>query len=317
VLRRLPLALLAAVALLAALPALGHAAYDVRVGVGDQSAYMFSNPNYRELGLKRTRYFIRWDAATDVNQLAAADTFVREARAAGVKVLMHISTSDLRERRGKLPTVRQYRSRVGQLVRRYRPQGVTEWGVWNEANHDTQETYNNPRRAAQFYTTMRSLCRRCTIVALDLLDQRNGPANSRFQSYFRSFMRHVGSRRSTIRVIGWHNYSEVNRRYTRNTRELIALVRRYVPRARIWFTETGGLAEFGRGFPCNLSRQANRTTYMFRMARDYRRWVKRLYVYNWTGTDCETRFDAGLVNADGSPRPAYRSFARQLRNFKR
>ncbi len=316
-LRRLPLALLAAVALLAALPALGHAAYDVRVGVGDQSAYMFQNPAYRELGLKRTRYFIRWNAATDPGQLAAADTYVREARAAGVKVLMHISTADLRERRGALPTVRQYRSRVGQLVRRYRPQGVTEWGVWNEANHDTQETYNNPRRAAQFYTAMRSLCRGCTIVALDLLDQRSGPAGSRFQNYFRNFMRYVGSRRSTIRVIGWHNYSEVNRRYTRNTRELIALVRRYVPRARIWFTETGGLAEFGRAFPCNLTRQANRTTYMFSMARTYRRWVKRLYSYNWTGTDCESRFDAGLTNADGSPRPAYRSFQRQLRNFKR
>jgi len=306
------------VALLAALPALGHAAYDVRVGVGDQSVSMFSNPSYQELELKRTRYFIRWNAITDEGQIGAADAFVSEARAAGVKVLMHISTDDLRERRGRLPSVSQYRSRVGALVRRYRSQGVTEWGVWNEANHDTQETYNNPRRAAQFYRTMRSLCRGCTIVALDLLDQRGGsPVGARFPNYFRSFMRHVGSARSTIRVIGWHNYSEVNRRYTRNTRELITLVRRYVPRARIWYTETGGLAEFGRAFPCNLTRQANRTNYMFRMARTYRRWVKRLYVYNWTGTDCETRFDAGLVNADGSPRPAYRAFARQLRNFKR
>ena len=316
-LRRSLLALLAAVALVAALPAAGHAAYDVRVSVGDQSAAMFANPNYQSLKLKRTRYFIRWNAIDDPGQVAAADAFVAGARASGVKVLMHISTSDLRERRGTLPSTSRYRTKVRALVQRYRPQGVTEWGVWNEANHDTQETWNNPRRAAQYYREMRRICRGCTIVALDLLDQRGGESVGRFQNYLRSWMRAAGSLRSTVRVIGWHNYSEVNRRQSRSTRELISLVRRYTPRAKIWFTETGGLAEFGRSFRCDLRRQANRTAYMFRMARTYRRYVKRLYVYNWTGTDCESRFDAGLVNADGSARPAYRTFRSQLRRFKR
>jgi hypothetical protein len=322
--RRTPLAVLAAltaaVVTLLAVPAIGNAqsTTNVVVGVGDQSASVFADPAYQALGLKRTRYFIRWDAIRNPAALAQADQYVANARAAGVKILMHISTNDLRERRAKLPTVAQYRRDVGRLVRRYKPLGVREWGTWNEANHVTQPTYKSARRAAQFYLAMRSFCRGCTIVGLDVLDQRSTRQPSiDFRNYTRAWFRAAGRAGRTMTVVGLHNYSEVNRRYTKNTRDLIATVRQYNKRAKIWYTETGGLAEFASSFPCNLNRQGNRTQYMFDLARRFRSNVKRLYIYNHYGTDCSTRFDAGLVNANGSPRPAYNVVAENLPRFKR
>jgi hypothetical protein len=319
--RRTLLALLAVATVVTplALPAASSArTTSVAVGIGDQRAEIFDNQYFKALRVRKARYFIRWDAIRSPTTLAQADAYVAAARRNRVSVFMHISTNSFVRGRARLPTVAQYRRDVGRLVRRYRRQGVREWGTWNEANHDTQPTFRSARRAAQFYLAMRRFCRGCTIVGLDVLDQRS-TRNPRvdFRRYTRDWFRAAGSAGRTMRAVGFHNYSEVNRRYTRNTRDLLRVVRRYNRRAQIWYTETGGLAEFGRSFPCNLRRQADRTRYMFTMARRFRRDVKRLYPYNVTGTDCSTRFDAGLLNADGSPRPAYTVFAREARSFRR
>ena len=55
------------------------------------------------------------------------------------------------------------------------------------------------------------------------------------------------------------------------------------------------------------------------IAKRYKRYVKRLYPYNFFGTDCDRnlRFDAGLIRGDGSTRPAYNTLKRAMRNFKR
>ena len=321
--RRTTLAVLAAIAaaLVASLslPAIGSAQSrtNVIVGLGDQRASIFSDPNYQALGLKRARYFIRWDAIRNPAALAAADQYVAAAKAAGVKVLMHISTNNLAPRAAKLPTVSQYRRDVGALVRRYKPQGVREWGTWNEANHETQPTFRSARRAAEFYKAMKGFCSGCTIVGLDILDQRSTRNPSiDFRNYISAFFRAAGSAGRSMTVVGIHNYSEVNRRYTKNTRDIISAVRRYNGRAKFWYTETGGVAEFSTAFPCNVNRQANRTQYMFDLAKRFKTYVKRVYNYNYYGTDCSTRFDAGLVNANGTPRPAYNVYKANLAKFK-
>ena len=36
--------------------------------------------------------------------------------------------------------------------------------------------------------------------------------------------------------------------------------------------------------------------------------ITRLYVYAWFGATSTARFDAGLMNADGSPRKAFSVF---------
>ncbi len=143
------------------------------------------------------------------------------------------------------------------------------------------------------------------------------------ESYIRRWLKAAGSAgRSSSVVFGIHNYSEVNRKIRKGTNRypgtarIIKAVRRSNKRAKFWYTETGGLAKFA-SFKCDLRRQADRTKYMFTLARKFRRDVTRLYSYNWTGADCGIRFDAGLVNADGSKRAAYNTFRSQLRRFTR
>jgi hypothetical protein len=296
----------------AASPGVASARTNVAVGLGDQSAAMFSAPAYQALHLKKTRYYIRWDAAKHPDVLANTDAYVAAARARGVRVLMHISTNNFDLKKAKLPSVASYKKYVGKLVRRYKAKGVKEWGVWNEANHASQPTYRSPSRAASFFRTMRGLCKGCTIVALDVLDQAG------VERYIQRFFKALpSSQRKYVKTVGVHNYSDTNRKRSRGTSSIIKTVRKYRRSAAIWLTETGGVVEFGGSFPCNEKRAASRITYMFSLARKYRSSVKRLYAYNWQGTDCESRFDAGLVRKDGSVRPGYTAFAKGLKSFAR
>lgn len=318
--RRSIVPLLAALALLA-VPASAPAAVNIAVGVGDQSARMFADANWKALGLKKSRYFIEWNAINQPNELAKADAFVSAANQNGVKVLMHISTDDINSKpRRRLPSTRAYRKKVKQLVLRYKPMGVKEWGAWNEANHKTQPTTKNPKRAAQFFLKLRSVCSGCKIVALDVLDQRG------VQSYIRRWFKGLGRKhRTKAKLIGIHNYSEVNRKLKRGskkypgTKRIINAVRSHYRSAKFWYTETGGIVKLANGFPCNTTRAANRIAYMFKLAKRHRRYIKRLYTFNWTATeDCNVaRFDAGLINPDGSVRPGYHTLKSRLPGFRK
>ena len=307
--------------MLLALPAAAQARTNVRVSIADQSESMFDAPAYKALKLKTTRYFIRWDAVRVPGDVARAEAYVRKARANNVRVLMHISTNDLREKRAKLPTVAQYRRDVGRLVRKLKPLGVREWGAWNEANHKTQPTWKSPKRAAQFFKAMRGFCRGCTIVGLDILDQAGATR------YMRSFYSALGRgyARRYLKYVGIHNYSDTNRasRKGRGTKAIIRTARRYRSNTQFWLTETGGVVNFGRSFKCDPNnpapaerRAASSVKRMFSLAKSNRRYIKRLYVYNWSGASCNG-FDTGLTRADGSLRPAYNTLRAQLKNFRR
>jgi hypothetical protein len=298
------------VAALGAAPA-AEAKTNVAVGMGDQNPLMFSDPNFQALKVKKVRYFIPWNAIRDPRLIADADAYVRAAKAARARVLFHISTDDFTPKKAKLPSNAQYKRDVGRLVRRYKAQGVKEWGVWNEANHKSQPTWDNPRRAAQFTRTMRSLCKGCTIVALDVLDQAG--VDRYIQRFYAALPR---SYRSLRLVVGLHNYSDTNRKRSRGTSLMIRTTKRLNKRARFWLTETGGVVNLGRSFPCDQRRAANRTAYMFTLAKKFDRDLERIYPYNWTGADC-TKFDAGLTNADGTVRPAYTVFKSRARSFTR
>jgi hypothetical protein len=169
---------------------------------------------------------------------------------------------------------------------------------------------------------MRKLCTGCTIVALDVLDQAG------VEKYIASFFRFAGKDGARVRVVGIHNYSEVNRRigdlrkYSNKypgTLRIIKAVQKSNKKAKFWYTETGGLTKQGSAFPCDDERAADRTQYMFTLAKRYQKYFQRLYTYNWTPSAVceESDFDGGLVNLDGSVRPAYDVFKRNLRSFRR
>jgi len=317
--RRLLPSLLVA-GLLLMVPASATAKTNVAVGIGDQSPNMFADANYQALEIKKVRYFVEWNTVDQPGERAKADDYVAAAKAAGDAVFMHISTDDINSTpRKSLPSVKEYKAKVGKLVRLYRAKGVKDWGVWNEANHKSQPTSNNPKRAAQFYKAFRAFkCRDCKIVALDVLDQRG------VEKYIASWLKAAGSAGRKAKVFGIHNYSQVNRRITAKkasrtypgTARIIKAVRKKNKKAKFWYTETGGLAKFGGSFPCDKQRQASRTKFMFDMLKTYDRDVERLYSYNWFGANCVS-FDAGLVEQDGTPRPAYAEFKRGLKNTTR
>jgi hypothetical protein len=304
-------------AILALVPATAGARVDIRVGIGDQQVSMFEQPTFQRAKFKRVRYFVPWNVMSDEDQRLEARRYVQRARQDGFTVLLHISSDDLRIKRARLPSVAQFRSQLRRLVPYFRELGVREFGAWNEVNHASQPTYRSATRAADFfveaYRAVKPRCSFCAVVALDVLDQVG------VERYMRTWYRSLSStyrRRATI--VGIHNYGDVNRRRTTFTRSIIRQSRSFNRSTKFWFTETGGLVKFGRSFPCSETRARNRLRNMFSLARTYRTsGVQRLYVYNWTGPGCDARFDAGLVNPDGSTRPGYDYLRQALPNYLR
>ncbi len=315
------LAVLLAGALLGAQSASAQSA--IKVGIGDQSPEMFASPAFRALKVKRTRYFVPSDVMQDSAERAKARLFVTAARSAGVSTLLHISTTDLREKRGPVVSTSAYRRNVGRIVVYFRKLGVRDFGAWNEVNHKTQETWNKIGNAVSYYkdmyTAVSKRCRTCSVVGLDILDQAGS------DRYIRSFYKRLSSTwRKRLKVVGIHNYSDVNRSRSSGTSRIIKAARTYNERTKFWFTETGALASFRGSFRYDEARQASRMRNMFNFATRFRKQgVDRVYSYNWFGIEdgngcgAGCRFDAGLVDPDGTPRPVYAVFRSKLADFSR
>ena len=303
-----------------AIPASASARNPIRVGIGDQQIAMFDHPDFQRAKFRRVRYIVAWNVMDNPGQRLAARAYVQRARAAGMQILLHVSTDDYTIKRARLPSTATYRRQVRRIVSYFRGLGVRDFGVWDEANHASQPTWDSPSHAALFFRDMYravkgppARCRSCGVVALDVLDQTG------VERYMRSFYRRLSPtfrRRATI--VGIHNYGDVNRKRTTFTRNIIRQAHHYNRRTRFWLTETGGIVNFGRSFPCSTSRAASRLSWMFRIARRYRTsGIDRLYVYNWTGAGCSGRFDAGLTSPNGTPRAGYRYLRKVLPNYSR
>ena len=139
-------------------------------------------------------------------------------------------------------------------------------------------------------------------MAADVLD------SSDVRTYLRGFLR---ATKGKGRIWGLHNYTDVNRRQSRGVKNVLSVVR-----GKVWLTETGGIVHFGKDFPYSLKRAASRTKYMFTLARKHKR-VARIYDYRYFGEPRSARFDAGLVNPNGSPRPAYKQFKKSIKGLPR
>src|SRR5215218_3428841 len=289
---------------LAAIPQRSDAA--VLVGIGDQNASTFTDPLFKQLRIKRSRNFPAWDVALKPSLAAGLDAWLAQARAARVEPLISFSQSigsACPSRPCKLPSVGEF-TRAFKAFRRRWPQ-VRVISPWNEANHRSQPTFKNPKRAAQYYNVVRKLCRGCKIVAADLIDETN------MERWLKVFTRYA----KKPRIWGLHNYRDTNPRRGQKFGGTARLLR--AVKGQVWLTETGGIVKFvlpsgGTLFPFSESRANKATKRMFKLAKRYRKRIKRLYIYNWKQPSGDNRFDAGLVRADGSARPAYATVRAQL-----
>jgi hypothetical protein len=317
---RTPLALivLAAALALAAGSAVGAGARtasapSVRVGIGDEQPTMFSNPAFQALHTKIARYVTPYDVATNHsrNDLPRLKAWLAAARRQHIEPLIAFYHSDRTPK--KMPSVKAYTADVKRFLKDF-PQ-VKLLQPWNEANRGFVNehgpgTYQSPsaRQSAQYYLALKKACRSCTVVGLDVLDSTDVPATIR---YIKQFKRDVGSKHLPS-IWGLHNYSDTNRFRSTGTRAVLK-----VTTGQVWLTETGGIVKLSGDFPFSLSRQSKATRYMFSLARISRR-ITRLYIFQWTGgITAKERFDAGLTNFKGKPRPAYCVVYERLRHAKR
>ena len=134
-----------------------------------------------------------------------------------------------------------------------------------------------------------------TIVGIDLLDEKDVTPALRF---LKSFLRYA---KPTPKVIGFHNYSDTNRFSTTRTRKVLAAFP-----GKVWLTETGGIVKLGTSFKPDEKRAARALGCMFTLAKTNSR-ISALFVYQLYSPDdpATARFDAGLINPDGTPRPGY------------
>ena len=284
-------ALLALVAVL--VPAARASAELPVIGIGEQHEEIFNDPGYQRLDINDVRYVASWDALTTGWETAETDEYMNAAREAGQRVLLGFGHSRNAKLMHKLPSVKAFQKQFLAFHARY--PWVTDFLTWNEANHCSQPTCNDPERAAQYYLVIREHCHGCTIVAADVLD------GSRLVPWVKRFQKAVGNRRV---IWGLHNYIDANRFRERGTKALLKAVK-----GDVWFTETGGLVVRRNGstvaFPGSTKHAAAATRWVFKLAALSPR-IKRVYFYHWSAPAANNAtWDSGLVDRFDHPRPAY------------
>ena len=306
----------ASLMLLVSLLVVPAAEANFRVGIADQHPAMFDSPRWQALKLKRTRFVVPWDYNKYEWQRIEVAAFMDRARTAGQQVLVTFSaprgcwngTRYARKLMCRAPSATQFRNAFARFDNAY--PWVRTYSAWNEVNHKSQPTYNKPALAVRYYEVLRKLTsrRRFRVMAADVLDTSN------MSRYLRSFMRKA---KGKPRLWGLHNYQDVNRRTSADTRAMLKLVP-----GEVWLTETGGIVKF-QGFRYSPTRAAARTRWMFTLANRYdsrlrgmRSKITQLYVYKWFGEKRGARFDSGLVNPNGSPRKAYAIVKRLSRTHR-
>jgi hypothetical protein len=284
-----------------------HAASSYLTGIGDEQGEMFSNPLWQQLHTKIVRYIAPYDAVVHSYSLDRAIAWIRAAEAQHEQVLVAFYHSEYTPLR--MPSVAQYQHDVQKFVKRF--PHVRQYQSWDEANRGyIPGVLASPSAtaAAQYYQALIRVCRGCTVIGLDVLDAQDiGPT----LTYISEFRHEIGKLRTIMpKIWGLHNYSDINRLESWRTRELVRALG-----GQVWLTETGGIVQFGGAFPnrggSGLARSARVLKYMFAVAGSTPQ-IKRLYIYDWTGGNSRTRFDAGLMNAHDQPRPGYVVVCRQL-----
>ena len=301
---------LALIAALMSLVVAAPASAKYKVGLGEQKPQMFDNASWQSLKLKRVRYLVPWDYAKHRGQRDEVNFFMARALANRQDVLVTFTARRdcysasgrySKKKACRAPSANTYRKVFLAFDKAF--PWVKTYSAWNEVNHKSQPTFKSPAKAAGYYNVLRKYTRKKKFraMAADMLDTGN------MSRYLATFKRKA---KGSPKLWGLHNYGDVNRRRTTFTKRML----RTVP-GEVWLTETGGIVKLLPSFKRSTSRAKARTTGMFKLVnrydtkrRGFRSKITRLFVYTFFGEASSARFDAGLVNPDGSPRPAFSVF---------
>lgn len=289
------------------------------VGVGDQSPALFADDHFERLDPRRVRYITPYDSALRPRLRRDVDGWMGAARAAGKEIVVAFNPPvgmrcpNLRRAKGCRPVrVAAYRKAFKAFHRRYPYVRIVQ--PWNEVNSLTQPTFHHPEAVVSYYAVVRRHCRRCTVVGADIQDLPNA------RRYTRRLLKGFSQRGIRApRVWGVHNYSDTNR-FVSARRSVLGKLVRLLP-GKIWLTETGGIYRFQpqnarQSFAPDAERQARAMENLFRTAQRYRRDVERIYIYHWFGASPTNRWDSGVLDPSGVPRPAHAVLERHANLFR-
>lgn len=271
----------------------------VTVGIADQSAAMFSSPYFTSLHITQARLLVPWNAAVmrDHAPLDYAAAWIQAAQADGVQPLIDFE-ADPGRAGNYIPSVKVYTAAVRAFVRRFPT--VKQYIAWDEPDWNYRSLSRKPRLAAAYYNALTQICGRgCTIVAGDLyLDA--GHLGAWVRAYEKGL-------RYRPRAWALHPYNDVQ---GHTTSQIRVMLRYMTPGAQLWLTEISGVVRRGHWHGHNLTqtlaKQAADERFLFSLPRRFRR-ITRIYHYQWQGTrpGPNTGWDSGLLNPNGTPRPAY------------
>ncbi len=324
--------LILAAALFAATASLASAAPSV--GISDNRPAMLDDPLFKRLGVKQVRLVVSYNAVSagkrgDDELSSRVAPYLAAAAKRGIDVHVafehargdaQVCEDNRKPAQCRLPSVAAYKAEVTKFLRTFK--SVKSITAWNESNHSTQPTYRDPKRTGRFARAAEAACktvgRKCSVVAFDILDSANDPEAEDLD--FSRTVKFVKKARAayggTPKVCGIHNYADVNRFRTDGTRTVSKALRC----KSIWLTETGGLFNFASFWSkptkavgnCSTAPacQAKALKYLFAKTIKAAKNIDRVYVYNFYAGD-DGRFDAGIVDGvgdepGGKARPAYK-----------
>jgi polysaccharide biosynthesis protein PslG len=308
----------AAAALLLAAPA--AAPKHPILGIGDDKPDLFKDPRFLALGIKNVRLDMSWDALSVSSQRAEVTTWMQDAKADGLSVLVTIDHSErvITERvHGSnkkvsqsrvLPTVAQYRSAF--LAFRTLFPWVTEFATWDETNYFGEATYDKEALVVGYYRAMKQACPGCTILAAEFLDVPKSEGVP-MTTWAQTFIKLAGVQ---PQYWGLNNYEDANHLVSTRTRQLLAAVH-----GNIWLAETGGIVNRlgvkDPGFPQNAAHAATVDSYLLDRIGSLSRRIQRIYLYEWDAKTPHDGWDTALISYTGAPREGYDVVARTLESW--
>ncbi len=301
--RRMPMLVIAALAVGLLAPATSGAYV---VGVGDQNPAFFTDPFLTQLEPARARYITPYDSI--FKGRATLDAWMDAAEAAEMEVVVafnppaSMKCPNIGRAKGCKPvTTARFRAAFKAFHRRYPDVRIIQ--PWNEVNNLTQPTAHHPEAVVSYYQIVRSVCPGCTVLGADIQDLPNMvPYTQTLLEAFR------GARVRTPRLWGLHNYTDTNR-FIKDKNSSMRKAAKLLP-GKIWLTETAGLFRFQpqnarQSFRPDLARQKRAMEAIFKQATRYRAKVARVYLYGWFAGAKTNRWDSGVLDVKGQPRPVY------------
>lgn len=287
------------------------------VGVADQHQAFFDDPYLQQLAPTRTRYITPYNSI--FKDRRTVDAWMGAAREAGMEVVVAFNPPDgmrcpnIGRARGCKPvSAAAYRSAFRAFRARY--PWVRIYQPWNEVNNLTQPTARYPDAVVTYYQIVRANCPGCTVLGADLQDLPN------LVSYATSVMGTFRRRRVRMpQVWGLHNYTDTNR-FVQDRNSSLRRASRLLP-GKIWLTEVAGLFRFQpqnarQSFRPDLQRQTRAMESIFKQANAYRSKVPRVYLYQWFASPAWNRWDSGVLDVQGQPRPVYSVLERYRAYFR-